>query len=62
MGYKIERREGAEVYVSDAGYICIKQESGLGNEDLIHFHPDEIPELIRYLQLALQEVGKGRTE
>lgn len=55
MSYIIEPRDGAEVYVGSKGHVCIKQEVWGGDDQVINLHPDEIPQLIEYLQTVRQE-------
>lgn len=53
MSSKIEPRYGAEVYVSQTGHVCIKQDSP-GGEPLVILHREEVPELIALLQREYQ--------
>ena len=53
MSSKIEPRYGAEVYVSQTGYVCIKQELAEGEQHVI-LHREEVPELIDALQKEYQ--------
>lgn len=55
MTRKIEPRYGAEVYVGEKGHVCIRQSDGMGNEETIVLHPEEIPELILHLQATYEE-------
>ena len=55
MSTVIESRDGAEVYASDAGFVCIKQSTAVTSEVIVMIHPDDIPQLIEGLQEAQQE-------
>lgn len=57
---KIEPRYGAEVYVSDAGKVCIKQSQGIEDDMVLIFEEDEVSELIGLLILAKQEIEEER--
>ena len=51
---KIEPRYGAEVYISETGNLCIKQEQE-GSTQLLMFAEGEIDGLIELLNDAKQE-------
>ena len=55
MSYKIEPREGVEVYVGQNGHVCIKQESMSQEEMIVVLHHEDIPKLIEYLEVVRQE-------
>jgi hypothetical protein len=55
MSSKIESRYGAEVYVSQTGWVCIKQDSPGYGEQIITLHREEVPELIEHLQREYQK-------
>ena len=56
MSGTIEQRYGATVYVSDRGFVCIKQPGTPEYPDATFiFHPEEVEELILLLQRARQE-------
>jgi hypothetical protein len=57
---KIEPRYGAEVYVSGAGKVCIKQSQGIEDDMVLIFEEDEVSELIGLLILAKQEIEEER--
>lgn len=57
---KIEPRYGAEVYVSEAGKICIKQSQGIEDDMVLIFEEDEVSELIELLALAQKEIEEDR--
>ena len=52
---KIEPRYGAEVYISDTGKVCIKQEDGMGEEAVLIFEVNELDPLIALLKEAKTE-------
>lgn len=49
--WKIEPKDGAEVYLTQSGKIAVKQEY-MGGDAVLLFHRDEIPDLIECLQRA----------
>lgn len=49
---KIEKRYGAEVYISDVGKICIKQENRDDGEMILIFELGEVDQLIALLKEA----------
>ena len=51
----IEPRNGADVYASEDGNVCIKQQAMGEREAVISIHPDDIPRLIEALQEMQQE-------
>lgn len=55
MIYKIEPRDGAEVYVGAKGHIIIKQLQGGVDEQIIILHPEEVEELITGLKIAYND-------
>ena len=57
---KIEPRYGAEVYVSEAGKICIKQDQGADEELVLIFEEDEVDSLINLLNDAKRELAEER--
>jgi hypothetical protein len=65
MSSKIDPRYGAEVYVSQTGCVCIKQDQPVG-EQVVILHREEVPELIEHLhreyQKALDFVPEPDTE
>lgn len=54
---KLPGREEIEAYVSEAGFICLKQQDALGNDpSIIMMFPSDVPVVIGWLkQLAEQE-------
>ncbi|KAB2527455.1 hypothetical protein F8N49_03500 [Pseudomonas sp. GXM4] len=57
---KIEPRFGAEVYISDAGNICIKQDQGIREELILIFNEGEVDELIDLLNQAKRDLEEER--
>jgi len=57
MKWKIEPRPGVEVYVSDAGYICLKQEDPqhCEGESCILLDPSIVHQVIDHLKAAMDE-------
>lgn len=55
MSRTIEPRYGAEVYVSEAGKVCIKQVMERGDEQIIILHHEEVSDLIPLLEDAQRE-------
>lgn len=56
---KIEPRYGAEVYISGGGNICIKQEQGDHEDQILMFSGQEVDDLIELLKQAKQELAEG---
>jgi hypothetical protein len=57
---KIEPRFGAEVYISDAGNICIKQDQGIREELILIFDEGEVDDLIDLLNQAKSDLAEER--
>jgi len=57
---KIEPRYGAEVYISDSGKICIKQDQGTRDGFTLIFEEDEVDSLIELLVQAKLELAEDR--
>ena len=57
---KIEPRYGAEVYISEAGNICIKQEQEFREDLILIFHEDEVNALIDLLNQAKHDLTEER--
>lgn len=57
---KIDPRYGAEVYISDAGNICIKQDQGIREELILIFDEGEVDELIDLLNQAKRDLEEER--
>ena len=60
MSRIIESRSGAEVYASDAGFVCIKQNDGVLGEQIVVLHPDDIELLIDHLKETVPEAYEIR--
>lgn len=59
---KLPGREAIEAYVSDAGYICLKQENSLTQEpSIIIMFKNDIPTIVKWLK-ALAESIKDENE
>jgi|JI81BgreenRNA_FD_contig_121_50589_length_1051_multi_2_in_0_out_0_1 hypothetical protein len=54
MPKRIPPRDAIEVYVSDKGYVCIKQLGAL-EESIVALEPSQVPTVIRWLQGSLPE-------
>lgn len=53
---KIETRYGIEAYISEKGFICLKQEDPMQDEDqVIIMDPIDIPVIIKWLQELVEE-------
>jgi hypothetical protein len=52
---KILPSEGAEIYVDEQGYICIKQGAFEDEQNVVFFRPDEIHILVERLLSARNE-------
>lgn len=50
----IDARYGAEIYASETGWVCIKQDQS-HDQQVVMFHPEEVADLIDLL-------AKARTE
>ncbi|MHC8321173.1 hypothetical protein ACYZT4_10810 [Pseudomonas sp. GB2N2] len=57
---KIEPRFGAEVYISDTGNICIKQDQGDREEMILIFDEGEVADLIVLLNQAKSDLAEER--
>jgi hypothetical protein len=48
-------RYGVEIYVSDAGYVCLRQDRGYGTgEEPIILHVEEVPAAMALLERMYQ--------
>ena len=62
MKYEIQDQPGTEVYVSDRGYVCIKQSGGLMEEDsVIVMRPDHVGELCEMLMRQIEDAIAARS-
>lgn len=62
MSYKIEQRDGLEVFANDSGWVIIKQDSDLGGEAVVAVHPEDVPALITFLTKAAAEASDIRID
>jgi hypothetical protein len=54
---RIEGTDPVEVYISQKGYVCIKQESMMGQEDsIVMMLPIHVPLVVKWLQEAAAQV------
>ena len=61
--FKIERRDGLEVYAGDTGFVVLKQDNSLGDDDsYVFIHPEDIPAVIKYLEQSRKTAYEIRTE
>ena len=53
----MEAREELSIFVNDADGISIEQKdtSGMGEDNLIHLHLDQVPTVIKWLQESLAD-------
>ncbi len=58
MERRMEARYATEVYISEAGNICIKQDVPMEEETLIVLEPAQVPRIIEWLQECLEEIGR----
>lgn len=57
---KIDPRYGAEVYLSEAGKVCIKQDQGTGDDLVLIFEEEEVDSLILLLNQAKTDLAEER--
>ena len=63
MTRRMEQRDATEVYVSESGNICIKQEDGLGADDaVISLEPSQVPTIMKWIQECMEEAGYPTAE
>jgi hypothetical protein len=55
MAWKIEPKDGVEIYVSQNNKICLKQDIYGVGENLIVLDPSDVPKVREFLQAALDE-------
>ena len=48
---------GFEVYDSQAGFVCVKQNSN-GSDNVVIFTPEQIPTLVKWLTEAAAELER----
>lgn len=54
----IEPRLGVEVYISEAGRICISQACPMEEDQVVMLHEEEARELIKLIQSALTQLSE----
>ena len=53
---KLLGRETIEAYISEGGYICLKQENSMGEDpEIITMLPHDIPHIVKWLQQLANE-------
>lgn len=63
MGFKLRQAHETEIYVSDAGYVAIKQPGSMGEEDsIVVLTADQLPHVIRELQALLEDRQSWETD
>ena len=54
---RLETREAIEAYISEGGFICLKQDNSVEqHEDTICMLPHDVPKIINWLQELLKEI------
>lgn len=54
---KLPGRESIEAYISDGGYICLKQENSLGDDpSIIVMFKNDIPTVVKWLQTLAEQM------
>ena len=62
MGEKrLPSRAATEAYVSEAGFVCLKQEEN-GEESMVFLHPDDIPTIVSWLEELVPEAREAEAE
>ena len=53
----MERREELSVFVNEVGGISVEQKdtSGMGEDNLVYLHLDQVPTVIQWLEECLEE-------
>ncbi|AMV16581.1 hypothetical protein [Planctomyces sp. SH-PL14] len=61
MSWEIPTRSGVEVYVSQGGFVCLKQEDDQHCEgySIVALDKELIPQTIEFLQAALELANNG---
>lgn len=63
MKLTLQGQLDTEVYASDVGYVCIKQTTPCGEDDLlVLIRPEDVDPLIQYLKIAQKYAIKYRSE
>jgi hypothetical protein len=55
----MEARLAVEVYVSETGHVCIKQDDPMDEPSIVALEPNQVPRIIEWLQECLEEIGRG---
>jgi hypothetical protein len=55
MQRRMEAQLATEVYVSDMGNICIRQEDPMGEDAVVVLEPARVPQIIQWLEEALAD-------
>jgi hypothetical protein len=50
MKLELQSQERTEVYVSDSGYCCIKQDTAISDPVIVAISPDQVDALCRFLK------------
>lgn len=54
---KLQGRETIEVFISDDGFICLKQESSISEvPSIVKVHPSDVPRIVEWLQKLAVEL------
>jgi len=55
---KLPGRETIEAYISEGGFICLKQDSAMGEDPgIVMMLPHDIPTVVSWLQQLAAEIG-----
>lgn len=60
---RLPGRETIDAYVSDGGFVCLRQEQGMEAPAIVAMLPTDIPTIVRWLQQLAreaEEVQAGR--
>ena len=53
---KLQGRDTIEAYISEGGFICLKQESPMGEDpSIVMMLPHDIPQVVEWLQTLAGE-------
>ena len=60
---RVEKREALEVYVSETGNICIKQEDYMGEKgNIVCLAPEQVPQIAKWLYECLKQEGYPKSD
>lgn len=62
MKLELQSQDPTEIYVSDQGYCCIKQDTGLEGPVIVTIAPNQVDHLCTLLQSIKSEAIKYRIE